>query len=359
MTNVHAKLVVPWSASSQESQSVEYLKGELAVAKREREGAVREREQAEGEREKLVTQVVNLEAKCRSLQQEMEHWRQQALDFEQQCATFAAREDSIHAQMRDSHNRQRDLAVKHIEGRIARTEAENNQAKAEAEARTQVWQSQQLESKLHSKVDEVQSLRKELAEERTRAQTLHVETESLGAQLKDSSAEKGALTEQLAESERQRGLLNERVKGLETAMQAASHRHLDTSEELNRQKAKIEDMESANARLRLDLQEAINQAVRTGELPFYSGARSDADAEAKKADESLDKEPPTMGCWSRLDRSPLDSFTAPRSPRTPLSSRSRLDYPKSSHARELRQKVLNSREDALNQIDKLEQFSTT
>lgn len=350
-TSAHAKPVVPWSTSFQDSESVESLKGELAVAKREREGAIREREQAEGERQQLVKQVVDLEAKCRSLHQEAEQWRHHALDFEQQCATYAAREDSMHAQVREAHNRQRDLAVKHIEGRISQTQAENSQAKAEAEARTQVWQSQQLESKLNSRVEEAQSLRRELAEERSRAQTSRLEVESLGAQLKDRSKEQEELKAQLAESEHHRGLLNERVKGLETAMQAASHRHLDNSEELNRQRAKIEDMEAANARLRLDLQEAINQAVRTGELPFYSGARSDA--KPTQGDDSSDKEPPTMGVWSTLDRSPLDSFTPPRLPRTPLSPKSRLDYPKSSHARELRQKVLNSREDALNQIDSL------
>jgi hypothetical protein len=339
------------------SASVEVLKGELHVEKQKAFAARREANDLETERQKLVAQVVNLESQRRKLLQESDHWRERCLGFEKECANLATQEDVVHAKLREATTREKAFAVKTIESRITHAEMENAQAKAQSEAAQLTWQCQQLESKLGAKSAEVDSLRAEVVNLRTASETRRREREGFTVQMRDVQDDRDMHKEGLVEAQRRQGVLEERASCLESALQASTAKQAEFAKEVAKRQEEAFSMEETNRKLRMDLQEAISQAVRSGEVPFYSGSGGRFQQVPAVLEDM--KEPPRMGVWSKLESElprPLTSpiSSAQSSPvRSPLSARSRLDYPKTSRARQLRHKVLSARGEALDYVDLL------
>jgi len=340
------------------SDSVDQLKGEAAGAGTQADAAQREAQRVEKSGRELAEQVGGgREAQQRGVQQDVEYWRQRCLVFESECATLAVREDTAQAQLREALCRERNLAVENIEGRILCTQAENLQAKAQAEARANTSQSQQLEAKLLAKNAEVDSLRDEVCNARARGEASRVEAESLQAQLRAFLGERVFESEALIDAEHKQAVLQDRIKSLEAALQAASTKHAVLAQEVAKNGTETWNLEETNRRLRLDLQEAVSQALLRpstrppSEMAFYSEVGGSFQQRAACVEDL--KDVPTMGVWSTMESNlprPLSSPSPRRSAKSPLSPGSRFDYPKSSHARHLRQKILSARGEAYEQV---------
>jgi len=355
--DTHQRAAISDTMKKPVSASVEQLKGEVAVARKQADTAEREARRVDNDHRRLVEQVVGLEAQRRSLQQDVEHWRQQSVGFESESAAFRVREDTLLAQLREARTHERDLALKSIEGRILCTQAENLQAKAQAEARANTWQSQQLEAKLLSKNAEVETLRNEVRDAHARGEASRVEAEGLQVQLRAAVGEQSGQSEALIDAERKHDVLEDRIARLESALKAASAKHTAFAQEVAKKDTETWNLEEKNGRLRLDLQAAICQAVCAGEVPFYSGGGGRFQKQAACVEDFNDV--PAMGVCTSMEPDSPCPLSSPVSPqhqhpaKGPLSPRSRLDYPKSTHARHLRQKVLSARGEAYDCMDQL------
>jgi chromosome segregation ATPase len=315
------------------SASVDKLKGELSAARQQADAARREARSLEDERQKLVQQVVNLEAQRRQLNQEVDHWRTRCLGFEQECANLAGREDSVQAKLREAHGRERELAIKCIEGRIYSTEAENVQAKAQAEARSQTWQAHQLENKLIAKETEVEALREKNRDANACAEASRVEADNLRAQVHDIKLERDQHKEALVEAKPRHSALEERIQSLEVSLQEATKKQIDSDQEAAKQRAENHSLEETNRRLRLDLQEALSQAIQAREEPLYSGGTGRFQAAVAAVPACVEdlKETQTLSVWKAVENDlPKPLSPSPQSPHSTKSPRSRIDYPRSA-----------------------------
>lgn len=334
-------------SQSRRARQVETLKGTVASMRLRVNSAEAATKQAEAERLRLIDQVVALEADRRNLQQEAERWRRKCLELEQECTALSVREDGAQVQLREAHTRERQLAVKSIESRLAAAYAENEQMQAQSQARAYNWDAQRLLRELEAKVAELEKMRGELEEDRTQIEKLRAALELVTKDREAIVAEREEQREALVEAAKRHGALEARVYDLEGLLNASHRKQTDFMEEVQSGRLKCHRLEEANSRLRVDLQEAIAQAVRGGEKPFYSAGRGKV--------EDL----PGLFTSSGALKLSANESVSPRSPASdPVSLRSpksRLDYPKSAHARQLRGKVLSARGEALDTIDRLSQ----
>mmetsp|Transcript_119731 Transcript_119731/g.211664 ORF Transcript_119731/g.211664 Transcript_119731/m.211664 type:complete len:361 (+) Transcript_119731:55-1137(+) len=322
-------------------ESVDTLKGSIASLKLRVNAAEAATREAEAERLRLVNQVAALEADRRKLGQEAERWRRRCLELEQECATLVVREDSAQGQLRESHSRERVLAVKAIKCRIVAAEAENETMQAKSEARAFNWDAQRVSRELVARVSEVEKLRAELQETRTLAETERAAVERMTTDRNGVAAECKLQREALQDAEKRYGAMEARLHDTEGLLNTAHRKHTDFMEEVQATRLRCQRLEEANNRLRLDLQEAVGQAVRSGEKPFYTMG-------GPKADESL----ALFGSSGFQIVSAAKSVPA-SNPSALSSPKFRADYPGSSHARQLRSKVLSARGEALDGIDRL------
>jgi len=358
-----------------EARDQEHLRGQLAVANRRVSAAEAETRSNESERVRLLDQIVTLEADRRTLRQEAEHWRHCCLKVEKECANLALREDVAQGELRDAHVRERDLAVKSIEKRIAATEAENIQARSSAEAMGYAFEVDRLSKALNAKEAEVRSLRAELQETRVLRDASDTALKRLEDQHVHVTTHRDLDLQALRDTHRRASSLESQVESLHEALRAAAAKEADLASEAAAHHSRCVRLEEANKRLRLDLQEAISQAVRNGEIPFYAGGPARADVPAYVQEPSspcsspkydratltknaITRHVPLDNTWPRSGASGVSPPRAQQPEPGSLSGtahlrspKSRFDYQRSSHARSLRSQVLSARAEALDKVD--------
>lgn len=252
------------------ASSPEGLRAELAAARRGLHAETLNAQWAEADRAGLVDCIVRLEAEKRALQQEASEWRARYLELERVRAALAAQECEAQDSLLHAHVSSRHVAARDIASRIAATEARNGELRARADAVGALGRAGRLEEQWTLALAESESHKQELEEARrlgeiSRAEVKRLEQGNLALQ-----ADAQLLKESQLESDGLIARLELRAQTAEARLLEVQQREATLVRVAAEEQARMDCLEDVNHRLRLDLQEAISQAVRTCETPFYS-----------------------------------------------------------------------------------------
>jgi len=286
----------------------------------------------------LSDEVLALEAERSCLRDDAEYWRLRCVQLGHECANFALREDVAQTQLKEAHVREREMAKKTIERQLACSElaprpdavdcdevihlrVELLDARAQCQAlREQIRELRGPNSARYAALEsECKTLRTQMLESQTLSSTLQSRIDRLEKDAIALESDRDAQT-------RARGLAEQQVADLQ--WQVAQLRDAAAD-----QRKHTSSLEEANQHLRMDLQEAVSQSLKASKVLNYQDRPRSAGLATPR----------------QLYRDYLSeaATTAPNSPGSPspsyLSPRSRLDYPRSARARQLRKEILQAK----------------
>jgi len=370
-------------------ESPDRLRGDLSIASQRLSDAVDAREIAEHERLGLIDKVARLEDDLRVVTRDAQQKNRRCLELERERADLAYREDQAQQEVSVTHARERTEVKRLIELELVITEAENREARLKVQIVDQQFEIQRLQEAVNSRSNELGSVRGDLCEVRTESEARRTALETLNIERVALQKDHAIQYETLCNANRRSGMLEARCENLEHALLMAKRKQAEHLAEAEKCREHSEKLDEGNRRLRLDLQNAIGQAVRSGEAPFYAGGCQElarpaclddcgqpwpwrsprATASRSAACEMLQPKVPA-GLYSTskdssdvLTKSPRGASTLraggmeslsplhPLHPARPAASRH--DYPKSTRSRRMRMDVVSARGEAMDISDSL------
>eukprot|EP00929_Paragymnodinium_shiwhaense_P092877 TRINITY_DN52908_c0_g1_i1.p1 TRINITY_DN52908_c0_g1~~TRINITY_DN52908_c0_g1_i1.p1 ORF type:complete len:479 (-),score=86.13 TRINITY_DN52908_c0_g1_i1:130-1566(-) len=216
-------------------------------------------------REKLASS----EAELRTLRHEAEGCRQSRWDADRTIAALQTRDDAFKKELKESHVREANLAVRAIECQIAQTAAENTALTAKAEGLESELKSTALHKQVQGKAAEVFGLQRKLEESKKQQADLRSEVEKRDLQLAELQKQFQACRATADEESSKNRTLEREMQDLREEARRMKLENEALKEETKVARTRSELLLDHNRRLRIDLQEALGQARRSAEIPFY------------------------------------------------------------------------------------------
>mmetsp|Transcript_126280 Transcript_126280/g.252290 ORF Transcript_126280/g.252290 Transcript_126280/m.252290 type:complete len:344 (-) Transcript_126280:50-1081(-) len=249
--------------------TAEWLRGDLSAAKAQVWTAEIEERCLETERSRLAERIVVLEAENRRLRQEADQWRQRCGDLEQECHTLRMYRDSSEDAQEHAWLQEKDLGAKRVAGQLAAAEAENARLRAEDECQNEKVQNARLSQELHERIDDINKLKQELLETLGREEVGRITVAQLEAAIQAAVNDRDQHCEARQDAQQRLAAAEAQAKNYHSAVGEAAAALTSMASEADKQNNRSRRLEEANQKLRLDLQEMTDQALRGGELPFY------------------------------------------------------------------------------------------
>mmetsp|Transcript_53360 Transcript_53360/g.114688 ORF Transcript_53360/g.114688 Transcript_53360/m.114688 type:complete len:315 (+) Transcript_53360:75-1019(+) len=251
--------------------AVERLRGDLASAQLGRFSAELDSTTDRVELHRLIDHSVALEAELRASRREAETWRLRYRDLEQEFLAYTAKEDATRQELNETRRRERELSIEAVERRIAGAEEENKEIRFQAEARAKACEAAQLSAALSESEREACILREELEQLREVVAKSSANGAEASESVEEAARRRSGTAGSAAEVEAASVEAARHVEAALAALTVAERKEANMARELEAERVRSVSLDEANRRLRLDLQEMIAQAVRTGEVPFYAG----------------------------------------------------------------------------------------